>query len=762
MAESPEDEFSDFSFAKQKAPRKFARSQKTWRSDDSDPSTETARNNIDTLTQGIQDNLLPENKYKYSPIRDDQIRLLILHPRQEHEDDDIKCSLMTFQFDESNPVLPRYQALSYFWGDGDPIHKIRLKDVSTQDAQTRTQGPSRARSTPQHSGHDLRSLVKRARQSIVGAEFYVRKNLVEALKHFRHEKRDLYLWIDALCIDQSNLTERNAQVRRINALYSGAFNVCIWLGKGSAATKRVMHSDGFIEKIGDPFQLDKYVEDTRDPKHDERVLQNWEDLADLMQSRWFSRRWVIQELALAHEASVHCGYEYLHWTVFRDAIASLNLKWPQIQQQEHYRKLRQGQEKVGEVGALGASVIVDAVSSMFTKTDSDEILERVTTLETLVSTLQSFESSKPRDLIYALLSIASDPPSNVTPIEVDYKKATLDVFSDFLKYCFESSGSLDMLCRHWTLRPHRGDGAEVSRFKRSFRLKNREPLPLPSYMPLAAGAPFGSGQHVLNGRRNGESFVGRPDRRNYQASKKLEPSFKFLEYGDAEYEATINDGKYKSPEGQDIMPPRYRSILTVKGFRLGPIEEVVGPVADGTITKDCLSLAGFETEDQADDVHTYPPKLWRTLVANRNSAGGPVNCLYENACGYCLAHVGPNGHINTGDLIQRRNQPETVILYLKRVREVVWNRKFIKCGNIGLSEKRDDFWGLGPPDAQVGDIACILFGCSVPVLLRPSPDREQRFTLVGESYIHGLMEGEAITGREKETWKFEDEWFNLV
>lgn len=502
MAESPEDEYSDFSFAKQKAPRKFPRSQKTWRSDDSDPST--AQNNIESLTRGLQDNTLPENKYKYSPIADDQIRLLILHPRQEHEDDEVKCSLMTFQFDEPNITLPRYQALSYFWGDGDPIHKIRLKDISTPDPQTRTQGSNRRPSTSQHSRHALQSLVKRARQSIVGAEFYVRKNLLEALRHFRHEKIDLYLWIDALCIDQSNLTERNAQVRRINALYSRAWSVCIWLGKGNAATKRVMHSDGFIERIGDPFQLDKYVEDTRDPKDDGRVLQNWEDLADLMQSRWFSRRWVIQELALAREASVHCGHEYLHWTVFRDAIASLNLKWPQIQQQEHYRRLRQGQEKVGEVGALGASVIVDAVSSMFTKTDNDEILERLTSLETLVSTLQSFESSKPRDLIYSLLSIASDPPLHVKPIEVDYTKATLDIFSDFLKFSFESSGSLDMLCRHWALRPNRGDGAEVSRFKRSFRLKHLEPLPLPSYMPLAAGAPFGSGQHVLNGRRNGE------------------------------------------------------------------------------------------------------------------------------------------------------------------------------------------------------------------------------------------------------------------
>lgn len=49
--------------------------------------------------------------------------------------------------------------------------------------------------------------------------------------------------------------------------------------------------------------------------------------------------------------------------------------------------------------------------------------------------------------------------------------------------------------------------------------------------------------------------------------------------------------------------------------------------------------------------------------------------------------------------------------------------------------------GLAPQGAKIGDIVCVIFGGDVPVLLRPDGDG---FILVSESYIHGLMEGEAM------------------
>jgi hypothetical protein len=51
---------------------------------------------------------------------------------------------------------------------------------------------------------------------------------------------------------------------------------------------------------------------------------------------------------------------------------------------------------------------------------------------------------------------------------------------------------------------------------------------------------------------------------------------------------------------------------------------------------------------------------------------------------------------------------------------------------------------LGPRAAQPDDQVCVLLGCQVPLILRPSPGG--RYQVVGECYVHGYMNGEALLG----------------
>jgi hypothetical protein len=53
------------------------------------------------------------------------------------------------------------------------------------------------------------------------------------------------------------------------------------------------------------------------------------------------------------------------------------------------------------------------------------------------------------------------------------------------------------------------------------------------------------------------------------------------------------------------------------------------------------------------------------------------------------------------------------------------------------------FLGLAPDRSQKGDLVCILFGCSVPVVLRKTAD-STKFVLIGECYVDGYMAGEAV------------------
>ena len=59
--------------------------------------------------------------------------------------------------------------------------------------------------------------------------------------------------------------------------------------------------------------------------------------------------------------------------------------------------------------------------------------------------------------------------------------------------------------------------------------------------------------------------------------------------------------------------------------------------------------------------------------------------------------------------------------------------------------------GLGPEESETGDIVCVLYGCSVPVVLRVAEkqrvDGKVLHEVVGEAYVHGIMDGEFMTGK---------------
>ncbi|KAH9206931.1 heterokaryon incompatibility, partial [Leptodontidium sp. 2 PMI_412] len=57
-------------------------------------------------------------------------------------------------------------------------------------------------------------------------------NLAEALKEIRKKKRREVLWVDAMCINQEDLKEKNQQLPLMRDIYLGAQMTVIWLGEG--------------------------------------------------------------------------------------------------------------------------------------------------------------------------------------------------------------------------------------------------------------------------------------------------------------------------------------------------------------------------------------------------------------------------------------------------------------------------------------------------------------------------------------------------
>ncbi|KAF1850460.1 HET-domain-containing protein [Cucurbitaria berberidis CBS 394.84] len=109
--------------------------------------------------------------------------------------------------DDFNEELPSYSCLSYTWGDPFEEYAVRVNDKT----------------------------------------FLVRRNLWDFLEMARNQLSDTFLWIDALCIDQTNTSERNHQVQQMGNIFTRAKSVLAWLGS-SLELEMVLHSVSMASK----------------------------------------------------------------------------------------------------------------------------------------------------------------------------------------------------------------------------------------------------------------------------------------------------------------------------------------------------------------------------------------------------------------------------------------------------------------------------------------------------------------------------------
>jgi len=194
--------------------------------------------------------------------------------------------------------------------------------------------------------------------------------------------------------------------------------------------------------------------------------------------------------------------------------------------------------------------------------------------------------------------------------------------------------------------------------------------------------------------------------------------------------------------------------LSVKGFKIDTVTHLGPRASEGIIFYEWLELGGCKLTENGDDI---PEKFWRTLVGDRGPHCANAPSWYHRALLYCLSHSTGNPDINTKSLIAEYEAESSLVVdFLRRVQSVIWNRKFLVCA-------KGDWVGLAPMAAKTYDVVCILYGCSVPVLLRPmpSPMDVQYWSVVGECYVHGIMDGEAVKEATDPSSMDRDEYFEL-
>jgi hypothetical protein len=253
---------------------------------------------------------------------------------------------------------PAYQALSYSWGR-----------------------PGREK------GHIL----------LDGIKHPVTKTLEVALRRLRYEdgQKKLLIWVDALCINQSDLDEKAREVRRMQSIYHQAEQVSVWLGEHS-------------ENSPLAWKLLKELHDASDVSDLTTVIQNsrlkfqtkaFNALKDLFRREYWWRIWVVQEVNSNENTVVYCGGDHISWSDLLQVSGRIE-KATGIILEEIYH------DQPHSVYTLTSGGPRNLRIQRHSNTTADE--KKVPPLVDLLYSHESKLSTEDVDKVYALVGLSSD------------------------------------------------------------------------------------------------------------------------------------------------------------------------------------------------------------------------------------------------------------------------------------------------------------------------------------------------------------------
>ena len=200
--------------------------------------------------------------FHYNPLPEGYIRLLNLH--KGVPDEPLKITLGMDRLDEDLT----YDALSYYWGDSFAVNPVLIDDITLELKDL----------SPKQK---FRQIIHKWRKVL--PRLFVRNNLDVALRRLRRVDKDIVLWVDAICINQSDPVEKSKQLLRMPDIYRKAQKVRIWLGEANQFTDTGM---SFISEL----LQDEQNEDLYSVKEDKQKVFAF---IDLIRSTWFGRRWSV-------------------------------------------------------------------------------------------------------------------------------------------------------------------------------------------------------------------------------------------------------------------------------------------------------------------------------------------------------------------------------------------------------------------------------------------------------------------------------------
>lgn len=646
-----------------------------------------------SLHSGSESWLVPQKAFVYPDIGPGQIRLLRL--RRKRPSEILACELFNALLDESGPDKPvTYQAISYTWGTEEPTCSISLN----------------------------------------GYVFKVRPNVYELLNNRRSWTNTPVLWIDSICINQEDTSERNSQVPLMKEIYERATDVLIWLGTASDAglavrqiatlylqTNAVDHTaslDGTIRKLWDRQKRSRFND------------ASLRALAEMFSHNYWERTWIVQEIAAAARLSVCYGGYSVSWESYQRVV-------------NFFADSTRGEAML----LLASPASVGSSLSGLINVPGMERMRRAYArgerrrLDTLLRAHIKYKAKDPRDKIYALQGISRDPQAVV----VDYDREVGDVYLDAACYLLKQETLVDTL-------QYAGIGWNP------VALDPPGPITTPSWVP------------------------------NWSQPRTLES----LACSGANYKTSSWDRASIALYPDNIISPLGVIIDELVDFTAPFSPSTTAPAESRLIAgEDFYRRATqlyFEAvqlaKEKGADPYPYTSQplseaIWRTLVCDRKGQVHPAPASVQADLEFWVGWatrlqsfsaelIKRADSLTQTDITDTQEWQQRVDADISQLRppqhsdDPVAARRALEvtaCLGAFFFERRfcmskTGYLAIVPPLSQAGDVIAVIHGAETPFVLRPLGRRWMGYTLVGECYTHGLMRGE-VEGLENKVTAFD-------
>lgn len=318
-------------------------------------------------------------------------------------------------------------------------------------------------------------------------------------------------------------------------------------------------------------------------------------------------------------------------------------------------------------------------------------------LQELIAQFRHRRCADPRDKIYGLLGLAGGQDVNL--IFPDYSIPAPQVYEQVTIKLIENSRSLEIFSQLYP-RHLKPTGIEV--------------IKLPSWVPDWTSR--GSYDQFLDLRIRLERT------RDYMATAKSFSSIKSVEQGKIALRARV-----------------------FGSFAVLSLPQDSDPYYDSDIFHEWRNL--LRTTKQLDQLYadsvstTYHDAFWQTLCCSITPSRGDLDGDVERTSDHSIHR----SWYEDWWVTYENNVPSGSAFTAVELRQLGASiRVSTKMRKFFIS--KDEGWlGLAPMDAELGDRIVLLEGGSVPYILRAQIGKETEYELIGDAYVHGIMDGQAWT-----------------